>query len=243
MTDLDTANTFTFERVLFFGRTLKEYEEMFNFSANDLKGFKILDCPSGPASFVAQANKYNVDAIGVDPLYENTFASLKEIVSRDLNDCCDLQVQVKDLAKNKRNMEIYRKEKDKAINFFLDDFDLGFQNKRYLPYRLPHLPFNDNEFDMVLSSNFLILYSDYKFGGMMTNSPFDLDFHIKAVIELLRVSKSKLMIYPIRGPYTDNHEFLPAVLENLKNVEVNYFKTNYVDLFGCDQVLQITKHI
>ncbi len=234
-------NSFTFERVLFFGRTLKEYKDMFNLDLSLLKGKQILDCPSGPASFIAEANAQNINAIGIDPVYENSYSKIQEIILTDLNDCCNLQEQLPHLAKIKRDMVNYRTEKEKAISIFLNDYELGLKQSRYLPYKLPNLPFKDNQFDLVLSSNFLFLYSDYKYGGMHLESKFDLAFHQKAILELIRVSHQEVRIFPLKGPHCNEHEFLQPILNSLESVKVNFLNTNYADLFGANHVLQILK--
>ena len=40
-------HTLNLDRVVFIGRTFSEYMRMFNLEPSQLKGLKILDCPSG----------------------------------------------------------------------------------------------------------------------------------------------------------------------------------------------------
>jgi hypothetical protein len=45
------------DRVAFYGRTLSEYLLFFNLTIEDLEKYnKIIDCPSGASSFVAEIN-------------------------------------------------------------------------------------------------------------------------------------------------------------------------------------------
>src|ERR1700737_45311 len=67
------------ERILFVGRTLSEYVKFFALDLPSLKGRTILDCPSGPSSFVAEANKMGIHAVAGDPLFN---APLDELVKR-----------------------------------------------------------------------------------------------------------------------------------------------------------------
>ena len=43
---------------------------------------------------------------------------------------------------------------------FLADFKKGKKEGRYLEATLPHLSFDDKEFDLALSSHFLFLYTN-----------------------------------------------------------------------------------
>jgi len=65
-----------------------------------------------------------------------------------------------------------------AMRTFLSDFSRGIREGRYLDASLPDLPFEDNSFDLALSSHLLFLYS----------KEFDLDFHVRALKEMLRVA-------------------------------------------------------
>lgn len=54
-------HTLNLDRVVFIGRTFSEYMRMFNLEPSQLKGLKILDCPSGASSFGAEAyNEYGI---------------------------------------------------------------------------------------------------------------------------------------------------------------------------------------
>lgn len=50
------------------GRTLAEYELMFNLSEVDLN-LKILGCGDGPASFNAEMTKQGHRVVSIDPIY------------------------------------------------------------------------------------------------------------------------------------------------------------------------------
>ena len=66
-----------------------------------------------------------------------------------------------------------------AMAEFLEDYDRGLAEQRYLPASLPSLPFADASFDLALCSHFLFLYSER----------LDADFHAASVLELCRVAR------------------------------------------------------
>jgi hypothetical protein len=83
-TDFSVLNL---DRVVFIGRTFSEYMWMFNLDPSHLKSLKILDCPSGASSFVAEAtNDYNIDTVvGCDLLYgDDNIDDLERKGKRDL---------------------------------------------------------------------------------------------------------------------------------------------------------------
>jgi hypothetical protein len=68
--DNNNIHRFELDRVAFYGRTMSEYLMMFGLDdVTSLKKYNaILDCPSGASSFVAEAAKYGINAVGCDPL-------------------------------------------------------------------------------------------------------------------------------------------------------------------------------
>ena len=72
------SHTLNLDRVIFIGRTFSEYMRMFNLEPSQLLGLKILDCPLGASSFVAEAyNEYNIKkVIGCDVLYDVVYHRL-----------------------------------------------------------------------------------------------------------------------------------------------------------------------
>ena len=79
---------------------------------------------------------------------------------------------------------------------FLDDFEVGKKQGRYLPESLPTLNFTDCQFDLALCSHLLFLYS----------VQLSFDFHRDSIQELCRVSQ-EVRIFPLltlnceRSPY------------------------------------------
>ena len=73
-----------------------------------------------------------------------------------------------------------------ALRRFLADFDAGRRSGRYVEATLPALPFTDDTFELALCSHFLFLYS----------VQFDLDFHLAALREMLRVA-AEVRVFPL----------------------------------------------
>ena len=120
----------------------------------------------------------------------------------------------------------------KASQTFLDDFSNAEINERYLNASLPRLPFDDNCFDLALCGNFLFLYSEI----------LSTDFHIKSVLELVRVAK-EVRIFPLIGNDRKTPKQLEFVLTALKLQSVSYeiVDVDYHFTKGANQMLQIKK--
>ena len=58
----------SFDQIVPWGRSRREYELMFGLRAKDLSG-GVLDCGGGPASFTAEMLTSNVRAVAIDPIY------------------------------------------------------------------------------------------------------------------------------------------------------------------------------
>lgn len=241
--------TFKFETVAFFGRSLAEYIEMFNLNLIELKGKKVLDCPSGPASFVAEANKLGIDVIGVDPVYERTF---EEMVTHGRNSIELGMSKAKTVSylfhtEGDPDREIFKQEKLTALSRFSEDYPNGLQNHRYLNAKLPNLPFADKTFDIALSSYLLFFYGDTKDGGVIDESIFDYDFHIASIMELVRVTKNEIRIYPLCAPNVNDSQskakkFVEKVTTylNSKNIKTEFIPVSYKDVLGADTMLRLT---
>ncbi len=51
------------------GRTFEEYVAFFDLNAETMKNMRVLDCPSGASSFIAEAKNRGIAASGCDILY------------------------------------------------------------------------------------------------------------------------------------------------------------------------------
>ncbi|MFF8848151.1 methyltransferase domain-containing protein [Streptomyces sp. NPDC015127] len=157
---------------------------MFTLTPDQLEG-SVLDCPSGSSSFAAELRGI-CDVTSVDPIY-----------SGDLHEVSDIS-----LAELERGMAYFRANPhliDKSYIGSLDLYEgslrrarerflLDFRENpsRYICGSLPHLPLEDESFDLVLSSHLLFVYPDH----------FDYAGHLSAVKEMMRVTRGELRIHP-----------------------------------------------
>ncbi|CAG9611874.1 hypothetical protein BACCIP111899_01046 [Bacillus rhizoplanae] len=221
------------ERVVFIGRTFDEYCDMFQLRDEDIQNEKILDCPAGACSFTAVANAKGGDVTSCDIVYQ---FGQKDLYEKGLQDVT-------------HTMEHMEKAKDNYIwNYFSSGEDLKKHRlealqvcaadmkknpERYIYATLPKLPFQDEEFDTVVSAHFLFMYSD----------SFDYEFHVDTVTELLRVVKKEIRIFPCIDLKGERYEFLDELIEYLRNkgCEVAEVQVPYEFQKNGDTMLQIKK--
>ena len=120
------------------------------------------------------------------------------------------------------------------MNNFIKDYENSKNEKRYIHNELPKLSFENNSFDLVLSSHFLFLYSEH----------FDLQFHIDSILEMCRVSKQEVKIFPLLDLKNQKSEYLEPVLDVLKSkgFETKIIQTNYEFQKGANELLSIKVH-
>jgi len=92
----------------------------------------------------------------------------------------------------------------KAMDAFLEDFEAGKAEKRYVAGELPTLPFADQAFDLVVSSYCLFTYSHH----------LDLDFHVQSIKEMRRVGK-EIRLFPLLQLDGKKSPFVEPVLKML----------------------------
>ncbi|MFC1793619.1 SAM-dependent methyltransferase [Planctomycetota bacterium] len=178
---------FELSQVLPWGRSFDEYVRMFNIDDEDLNG-TILGCADGPAGFNAEMHRRGRRVISCDPIYRFTKQQLN---ARIEHACAEI---VKQTRKNMGNfvwssigsIEELCDIRMSAMAQFLEDFDEGKEQGRYIDAELPILPFDDGAFDIALCSHLLFLYSDR----------LSLEFHRKSILQLCRVAND-VRIFPL----------------------------------------------
>lgn len=239
---------FLLDGVAFLGRTLDEYVDMFNFRPDDWIGYRVLDCASGPASFNAEANEMGIHAVSCDPLYMFNLQELLPKAEQDLRLCSIKSGMQKDLfdaySADSDKQTRWVAEKQRALFTFSRDYSRGKADGRYVVGSLPHLPFANETFDLVLSGHFLFTYASKSSGGMLNEERFPLSFHLEAINEMLRVSRNEVRIYPLKGPNSKDNPLLSAVLEYLKSqgVKAELEIVGYKDIAGANLMLRIRKN-
>ncbi len=85
--------------------------------------------------------------------------------------------------------------------------DMRERPERYIPAMLPDLPFDDGQFDLVLSAHFLFMYGDR----------LSYEFHLRTIRELLRVTSDELRIFPLVDLTGTRYEHLDRLLAELQS--------------------------
>ncbi|WP_020391572.1 class I SAM-dependent methyltransferase [Kribbella catacumbae] len=210
-------------------RSYAEYEAMFDLS--ELPD-SVLDCCAGGASFTAEAAARGVDAVAVDPAYEMPTAELVDTVRRSLP--AGSQIVDQHAASFVWNWYGDPARKDElrieAADRFLQDVSIA--PERYVAGSLPELPFEDGQFDLVLCSHLLFTWSD----------KYDQDWHLAALKELVRVSRSEVRIFPlVQQGAGEPVLYLPDLLKALSPVRSEIRKVPYEFQVGADQMLVLNR--
>ncbi|MFQ4141131.1 class I SAM-dependent methyltransferase [Chlorogloeopsis sp. ULAP02] len=223
------------DRVVFFGRTLSEYLKFFDLDLSQWKGCKILDCPSGAASFVAEANNMGIHAVACDLLF-----NLDENVLFDKGKA-DFEHVVERVALVPQfynwefygGLEEFKKYRKLAFQRFAQDYTIGKKAGRYIFAELPKLPFANQSFDLALSGHFLFLYSD----------EFNYNFHLNSILELYRVCSQEVRIYPLQGKNAKLYPFLDNLLSDLQAVGITaeIVEVNWEFQKGSNQMLRLIR--
>lgn len=160
------------------GRNYDEYTKMFGLSEDELHA-KIAGFADGPASFNAEHCHQGGRVVSFDPIYRYSVDKVKLCLQEAKrlmfehickNTCLDESTAA-------INIDELEKHHTGATQTFLDDYEKGKAEGRYIDHEMPfRIPFPDNSFDLGLSSHFLMLYP--KLG---------INFHIQAMEEMLRL--------------------------------------------------------
>jgi hypothetical protein len=91
-----------------------------------------------------------------------------------------------------------------AVLAFLDDYDLGKSQGRYVDAELPSIAFPDKSFDLAVCSHFLFLYTEH----------LSEDFHRSAILELCRVA-CEVRIFPLLALDSRTSPYVARMVDDL----------------------------
>lgn len=221
------------QNIVPWGRNLDEYRAMFLLSEEDL-GKKILGCGDGPASFNSEVHARGGSVVSVDPIY---IFSKVQIAARIDAVADEVMAQVRKkhndfLWESIPSIEDLYMLRMHAMEMFLKDFEQGKEEGRYVAASLPELPFEEDSFDLALSSHFLFLYSAHLNGA----------FHELAILEMLRVTE-EVRIFPLVGLDGKISQHLKPVMQKLQNNGYHAMvrKCDYHFQKGADEVLVVKR--
>lgn len=215
--------------MLITSRSAAEYRAFFGLAPDDT-ATSVLDCCAGGSSFAAETGSR---VVAVDPAYALPRAELAAQVRASLGDTNQIigahSVHFDwnwygDPARRTR-LRIA------AARSFLDD--LYARPGRYLAGALPRLPFAPDSFGLVLCSHLLFTWSDR----------FGLDWHRRALAELVRVARREVRVFPLVVQGTGEPvPFLPELRAGLEQAghRTEIRTVPYRFQRGADQMLVIS---
>jgi len=221
---------FKYNEIVPWGRNFDEYCRMFDLTASDLTK-SILGCGDGPASFNSVCNAKGGNVVSLDPLY----ALSEDQISKRIQATFDNVI-----SQTRENQERFRwnqigtvenlgRIRMDAMRQFLDSYEQGKKDGRYVNAALPVIPFPDNYFDISLSSHFLFLYSDN----------LDYKFHYNAIVEMLRVS-SQVRIFPLLDVNACKSKYVERMINDLHQYDFEIRKVNYEFQVGGNELMIIS---
>jgi hypothetical protein len=221
------------DRIVFLGRTLKEYVSMFSLRDEDLRSGRVLNCPSGPSSFGAEAAKEGVEVTSCDVLYHMDAPALARMGREDIEHVFERfdSVSERYVWSYYRNQQEVISLRERALGLFHEDYEQGKADGRYVEAKLPELPFPDGHFALTLSSHFLFMYGEW----------LPMDFHLAALREMLRVTQGEVRVFPLLGLDGKPYDYLSYILMQLAadGVTVTIRKVPFEFLKGGNVMLTL----
>lgn len=223
---------FELKNIVPWGRNLEEYKAMFNLTESDLDK-NIVGFGDGPASFNTEMTKQFKSVISIDPIYKFPASELKQriqetkdiVLEQTRNNLINFVWSTITSVQELEQIRMF------AMDNFLNDFEKGKIEGRYIPHELPNKTnFKDLTFDLGISSHFLILYSQ-----------LGLEFHKASIHEMLRVSR-EIRIFPILDLDAKRSALLDDLLDHFENdYSVTIEKVDYMFQIGGNEMLRIKR--
>jgi len=212
------------------GRTLNEYQKMFCLSPDDFCK-SIISFGDGPASFNYEMMLLKKSVTSIDPIYAY---SKQELLGQIELSKGKIMHQIRANSNNYiwneiRNPDHLEQIRMKAMNVFLEDYDCGKLEGRYINHQLPkRTHFEDKSFDLGVSSHFLLLYDQ-----------LGVDFHIESISEMLRICK-EIRIFPIVNLNGDDSLVVNQIIDVFsKDFKIDIIKSTYEFQQGGSEYLKI----
>lgn len=221
---------FQLNEVVPLGRNIKEYQKMFCLEEQDMTK-KLAGFGDGPASFNYEATCQGCSVTSFDPIYQFSKEDLQKRIETVRNTVMDQMRKNKDnyVWTNIKSIDELEKIRMSAMGVFLEDYEKGREEGRYVYHELPEtLPYGNQTFDIGLSSHFLLMYTALGY-----------EFHIQAMEEMLRVCK-EIRIFPIVDLDAHNTKLANDVIHYFeKEHEVEIVHTQYEFQKGDNKLLII----
>jgi hypothetical protein len=211
-------------------RPLAAYRDMFLLNDDDLAAGPILDCPSGASPFGAQVRALGGHVVSVDPAYSAPDA-LVERARADLD-----RIRAWQRADPSGFDWSYLGSPDgvhRAWSDAIDEFaaDFALDGERYLAAALPSLPFPERRFSTAVSGFLLFSYPEV----------LDLDDHRHALLELVRVTRGDVRVFPLHDTAGTLYPYLDRLRAELSDhgvaTTLSASRCSYSPYPGSDRLL------
>ncbi|TGN40743.1 SAM-dependent methyltransferase [Marinobacter confluentis] len=205
---------------------------MFDLTPKDLKG-RILGVGDGPASFNAELSAKGGQVVSIDPIYK---FSGKEIARRideitpvmraELNKHVDNY-----LWNDFSDVGALVTCRTSSMSIFLEDYENGIREGRYLEGALPRLP-DSGFYDLALCSHLLFLYEEN----------LNFEFHISSLLDMCRVS-DEARVYPLVNQAGRPSRFLNPSLRRLYEAgyQCDIVQVGYCFQRGANEMLVVRR--
>lgn len=224
---------FSLSEVVPWGRSYEEYISMFSLSSAELQ-HPILGCSDGPANFNSMLTRQGGSVVSVDPLYAYTAGQIKKQIDATYRAVLEQTRTNRDefVWDIISSVEELGRIRMAAMEDFLNDYNQGRMEKRYIAAALPHLPFDDGKFTLALCSHFLFLYS----------KKLSARFHTESIIELCRTAQT-VRIFPVLELGSTRSRHLYQVMEELRQRKhhVELRKVEYEFQRGGNEMLEVRR--
>jgi hypothetical protein len=188
-------------------RPFADYVAQFALSDPMIRNGRVLDCPGGASDFAATVRDMGGQATSIDPCYADGVAELAQRITTDLTRVLTWTAAQPDrFPMDEHGVWCHAHAWRAAADTFLADIqrDRDQNTRHYQPAALPCLPFPDDSFTLAVSGFLLFTYPRH----------FDVDIHLRALRELLRVAK-EVRVHPLNDSAGNPYPMLETVLGHL----------------------------
>lgn len=216
-----------------FGRSFDEYRRFFALTEED-QGRRIISVADGPAGFNAEMKRMGHKVTSIDPAYEFTGREIERRF-REVVDGIIEQVIASpgdwtwDYHKSPEGL---RRNRERALETFLADYDAGKAEGRYVIGSLPNLPYPHGSFDIALCSHFLFLYSER----------LGYEFHRDSAFEMLRLA-GEARIFPLLDLSLARSPHIGPLTKELESrgFTVEFHKVDYEIQRGGNEMMRVRR--
>jgi hypothetical protein len=211
-------------------RSFQEYKDMFVLDDELLASGRILDVAGGASSFTAEGKRKGFLTTAVDPSYSLPFEEMTHRGKLEIEESTQKIEKMKDLFvwDYYGDASQHADRRQLSLQLMLNDYKKEDARNRYVPGVLPSLPFSNDSFRLILCSHFLFLYEEQ----------FDLEFHIQAIQELIRICQSGggIRIFPLINLKGKTYSHLAELIEKLQTIRLQNLNAEIKQLVEIKQI-------